>query len=273
MTLYSIVLKLKPESNCLLNSYTGYFSLAIFMYLLKMCDEEDANYFHEKNDLKPFTVSGLLGNFQKFEGKNLCLTGKYYFLRFTFLNEKLFAKFINFLLEKAELKINIQDKFFSLSEICISKEQNYNSGSVDILKFWKKISFLQNSCLLNFLSPTTFKNKKINYVLPKSDLVFSSLLKKLLFIYPDFQNELKDLNINDFFNKIYIAKIINLNTKIVKFKQAKQIGFIGKVGYKIRTKSENDLRLFNLLASLSFYLGVGAKTTSGFGQVRRFYEN
>jgi len=141
-----------------------------------------------------------------------------------------------------------------------------------------------NKLTLEFATPTGFHSAGLNVPLPQPALVWGSLLRQW--------NDLSPLPLPDDLTP-FVAWQVMLNryraeTQILRFKQgSQQIGFSGQATFAIASRNEqlersdpalaerlsvqrDELaRALGLLAEFAFYCGVGIKTTTGMGMVRR----
>ena len=56
---------------------------------------------------------------------------------------------------------------------------------------------------------------------------------------------------------------------MLRFRHSPQVGFVGRVTYRLMAEDDAARCQLNALADLAFYSGVGMKTTMGMGQSRR----
>ncbi len=265
---YSIVIKLKPANNFFIPMYTGHFTYAFFLSIANKANPNLAKILYNSKETKPFTLSGLVGKFEKKERSLYASKENEYYIRITILDSSLFSSIISVLLDNNFKEIDIGKNKFIIKRVTINHQENQLTSFETVDGLWSSSSAEDNRIILKFMSPTFFKLGKDNYLFPEPNKVFGSIEKKFLmfahgFIGKEIQKE------KNIFNKIKVSRIDNLSTNIVQLKDGKQIGFKGEVHYDLRIKDKPIIKYVNVLANFAKYSGVGAKTTLGFGQTIR----
>lgn len=123
--LYSIVLKLRAEQETTLSPTQGYHGYALLLSLLNSVAPDLAHQVHSTEETKPITVSPLQGKFLKGRGKEIVVgKGSQYWLRFSFLEDKLFASFLHSMLGEGGTKeVQLESATFSLVEVATEPQQ------------------------------------------------------------------------------------------------------------------------------------------------------
>ncbi|MEM6284462.1 MAG: CRISPR system precrRNA processing endoribonuclease RAMP protein Cas6 [Chloroflexota bacterium] len=135
-----------------------------------------------------------------------------------------------------------------------------------------------------FPSPTAFHSGGVNLPFPLPSLVFGSMARQ----WAAFNGPTLPTELDPFIEHYVMLHRYNLETAIFSFKQgSKQIGFTGTTVYEIASRNrrlervqpelsatlQQDHRrlaqMVPLLVDVSFYSGIGVKTTSGMGFVSR----
>jgi CRISPR-associated endoribonuclease Cas6 len=77
-------------------------------------------------------------------------------------------------------------------------------------------------------------------------------------------------NISELALSILTVARYKIETRMLDFGRYRQVGFVGEVEFLLK-KSGDDItkKIFHLLATFSFYSGVGYKTTMGMGQAKK----
>ncbi|MZP30638.1 CRISPR-associated endoribonuclease Cas6 [Heliobacterium undosum] len=126
----------------------------------------------------------------------------------------------------------------------------------------------RNPIHFRFLTPTSFRQRGTQVVLPIPELVFGSLLRRWNQYSPlPFPETLADE-----FTAIRIRKH-NIRTDLYQFDRYKIIGFVGDVVFEFATSNPVSPILFNALARFAEYSGVGYKSTMGMGETRIVVSN
>lgn len=117
----------------------------------------------------------------------------------------------------------------------------------------------QKVITLEFLSPTSFKQRQAIQPFPLPDLVFNSLLRRWNALAP---NELQFPN----FEWTGLTSAYELKTHALKMKGGAEIGATGWVRYEFH--DEEQAKVATVLAHFASFAGVGRKTAMGMGQAR-----
>ncbi|MBP6965547.1 MAG: CRISPR-associated endoribonuclease Cas6 [Armatimonadetes bacterium] len=119
--------------------------------------------------------------------------------------------------------------------------------------------------VLRFMSPTTFRRQGLNVPLPDPGLVFGSLWQK----WQAFSDAPVEQAVFDEMSAATALCRARIVTRGWKYPRFMLIGFAGTVLYQLVKPVSADARmLFGALSGLSFYTGVGYRTTMGMGQCR-----
>jgi CRISPR-associated endoribonuclease Cas6 len=266
--LYSCVYKLRIKENNVLPLFSGYLVYSAYLHMISKINIDLANEMHEENINKKYTVSQVLGDFHKLNNFLVLDKDNDYHVRVTFLDSELFSKIMAMHMDGKIKNIKVGKCDFDIVSLFTTPEQHSK------VRFAQKNKLIEDArkggkeVCLKFMSPTFFKVTKNRYdYLPNSKKIFSSLKKKTESVYENlfFDDKFLDL--------IYIKKFKNINTKSIEFGKARIVGFVGTVCFGINSADNSVLQLFNLLGDMAIYTGVGAKSSIGFGQTMRIYED
>ncbi|APT75359.1 hypothetical protein XO10_02095 [Marinitoga sp. 1135] len=259
---YSIVIELKALESGVIPTFPGKKIHGLFFNILKDVDKEISYKLHEDKNYKPFTVSSFLG--KKIDEPVTILKGKRYYIRMTFLEEKIFILFTTKIFKNKifKEKINIEDISFSIIRIIFDKEHSKWANLLTIDDLLKEN--YDNKISLTFITPTLFKTGDKHLRYPDPEKIFNSLLIKFNKYSPYKLNE----KVKEKFNTI---KIIQRKThlKYIYFPNFYLQGFTGNVVFEIPEDNYELKKTANILSDFAFYAGVGYKTTMGLGQTRR----
>lgn len=124
---------------------------------------------------------------------------------------------------------------------------------------------VRRSIELTFDTPTAFHSGGKNVPLPLPELVFGSVLERWNGVAPlTLSPALKE-----FARECVGIAYYDLRAWTVTVAGGKQVGFVGRVGYRVLKYDPYWTRALNLLADFAWFCGVGIKTSLGMGQVRR----
>ena len=93
--LYSTVLRFQAAEDGVVSPTAGSHAYAMFLNLLGEANKVLAQRVHDLDGSKPFTISPLQGRFRRHQSGLRLSAGAEYWMRFTFLQEDLFACFLD----------------------------------------------------------------------------------------------------------------------------------------------------------------------------------
>jgi len=236
----------KPISSKILNPE------AVHGVFFSTISEKLAEELHKPSRTKPFS----LWFPQFFKGEK---TLEKIYLEISFLKEELFPQFLSsYVLENKEI---------SLNGVKLKKVFNPNIKE-EYVKSYKAIfesAKGENTIVLDFMTPTTFKRGDFDHPLPDPKLVFKSLIRKWI----KFSDYPLDLDLREIVeNKIFVSGAWIKTVKVDLGKNAKITGFTGRVVFYVDCEDKKILKWLNALAYFGEFSGIGRKTTMGFGKVR-----
>jgi len=118
---------------------------------------------------------------------------------------------------------------------------------------------------LEFQSPTFFRRRDANYPIPSPGLILASLIRD----WNAFAPEPVPPEVAERLVEYTTARHLNVRTVSVTA-HSRTPGFVGRVTLHLPRATEEEARWLSRLGELAFFSGVGAKTTLGFGLVRRY---
>lgn len=267
---HSLVINFTPTSDIPMGYTSGKHLHALFLHLVNSVDQKLAEYFHQSERNKSFTISPLQiitnnknSNYLSWDIKNKIKIGSNCWWRITLLDDSLFSQ-----LTKLWLNLNPQKPYhlgsgeLIITSVLASPNSHNWANAFSYEQIYDLASETQRNINFNMVTPTAFRQGKYDISLPTADLVFSSLLRR----WEKYSNI--PLNLGDL-NYIFPA-YFDLKTQIVMDSKSKFIGCVGNINYKIF--GDVDLAIIkslNVLADYSFYCGLGRKTTMGFGMIKR----
>lgn len=274
-TLYSIVLTLTPTRETTVRVTMGHQAHAAFLRTVRESDAALAEVLHMPHmPIRPFTVSTLQGTPPAQGGRIHLSPEKTYWLRFTALYQPIFERFMaRFLRGEGRPVIRLGRAVLLIREILATPGSHPWAGYTT----WQKLvseAKPDPEITLEFASPTAFGfgqqewGKKI-MVLPLPETVFDSLARSWNAIAPlPFHIDRQELR--DYLDEhVVVTQIENLRTRMLRFRNSLQVGFMGQVTYGLMAEDKAIQTKLNALADFAFYAGVGMKTTMGMGQCRR----
>jgi len=275
ISLYSIVLILTPTREATVRATVGHQAHAAFLRTVRESDPALAEVLHLPNmPSRPFTVSPLQGVGRARDGQVRLSPEQDYWLRFTVLYPPIFERFMaRFLRGEGRPVIRLGRALLLIKEILTTPGSHPWAG----YSSWAQLAAEaqpEPEITLAFASPTAFGfgqkewGKKV-VVLPEPTLVFGSLARSWNDLAPPpLQVDRKALRTYVEEHAV-VKRLHRLETKLLRFGSSPQVGFVGQVTYGLMAENEAARCQLNGLADLSFYAGVGMKTTMGMGMARR----
>ncbi|MBE0449113.1 MAG: CRISPR-associated endoribonuclease Cas6 [Actinobacteria bacterium] len=266
--LASVVLCLRAVQTCNLPQTIGNIVHAQLLGWIQEKDCKLSSRWHNLPDLKPFSISPIIGKFAKASTGKVIVKNQLYWLKIGLLQKKGFdiLSDVLFPLAARQAAIKIGQIPFVLEEI---KLEGHPWARVS---GWHELIFRNgrdsnndgNTFLLRFLTPTTFRRGDINRILPDPELVFGSLLDRWNAYAPTkYPLELKQR-----FTEEVVVSRIAIRSDSYSLKHQSLIGFLGSCVYSVISNDRELVDILKNLSALAIYSGVGQKTTMGMGVCR-----
>lgn len=225
--------------------------------------------------LKPFSLSPLFGKTARISTSKLIVKDHAYWLKIGFLDEAGYEVIADYLFPKASQRerIKIGELSFILEEVKL------NEHPWAKVTTWEKLQELIETepkdinipLTFNFYfkSPTTFRRKNKNRIVPDPELVFGSLLDKW--------NAFGEVKLPEEFKQKFAEQLIisKINVRSCLYDELKPqpfIGFTGKCEYTLIKDEPEIIKVLKTLSELAIFSGVGQKTTMGMGMCRELGE-
>jgi len=281
--LYSIVLKLFPEREGDIRATHGHHAHAAFLRTVRQADPALAQVLHHPHlPIKPFTVSPLLGPRPGHEGTLRVSPQRDYFLRFTVLYEPIFQQFMNRFLRPApgpaqgsggRPHLYLGRMPFYIKEILATPGSHPWAGYSSLVEMAQRAEPAER-VTLQFVTPTVFSFGQRDWgrqmvPLPLPRLVFGSLAKTWNALAPPPLSVDRQALRAYLEDDVVVAVMRGVRTRMLAYRDAPQLGFVGRVTFELKGRDKEMRCRLNALADLAFYAGVGYKTTMGMGQCRK----
>lgn len=232
---------------------------ALFFSILNRFDDNVAAAVHAAQR-KPFT----LYPWQEANGT--------LFLRVGLLSDDLFDPIVREFVSYSEAGMYIGTQRHKLTRILGSPRSHTRSGFCS----WQALGAepWQNNLTLEFITPTVFATSKPGgrsrfTPLPDPSLVFRSLMSSWQAHCPDASRYANDpVHIVEKVEwDVVVSNLNRVYTRAYPTGRARLTGFVGSVSFRTLSPDIDLRRTINMLARYAFFAGVGAKTTTGMGQV------
>ena len=263
--IYSVVLNLESLADAEISANLGHHALALFLGLIRRVDEPLSQRLHSMEGLKPFTVSPLQGKFTRKKGSIAIRSGAQCWLRFTALEDSVFARLMDAFL-RSEPRAWLEQAEFRIVDVVTHPQGSPWAGFASFEQMLESAA-AERKISLQFTSPTVFRSGGTrNVAFPTPELVFGSLYNK----WNSFSGEnLGSGSLDAIQNNVLMSRY-KLETKMLDFNGYQELGFLGHCEYTLSDRlSDESLKALNALADFAFFCGTGAKTTMGMGQTRR----
>lgn len=220
---------------------------------LKSSDAEIAAETHQ-SQVSKISLSNLIG----IRRQPFTLEGDRFLLRICLLDNSLFEPLINGIDNWGNKEVILANFPFVIRETHLLPDTHRLTRFTDYYHLGM-YSPTYSEITLNFLSPTSFKQKQNLQPFPLPELVFDSLLRRWNYFAPP---ELYFPQIN----WQGLVSAFDLKTHAFRFQGGAEIGCQGWVKYCFR--DQYQARIASILAQFAFYAGVGRKTSMGMGQTQ-----
>jgi CRISPR-associated endoribonuclease Cas6 len=264
-SLHSVILKLRSLNEAAISPTQGHHAQALLLKLISISDPRLADSLHDETSARPYTASTLQGKFSKAGKGHTVIRGGSYLVRFTFLNDALFAAFLDATLKEAGKTQRLESAEFHIEQVVMGEKEFPLCGHISYSGLAERAG-TEREFRLRFLSPTAFRSAgKRNVIMPDASLVFGSYLARWTKFSPlkapeGLEKVLKGMTLSRY----------KLQTRILHFTNYQEVGFEGECCFDVTgNPGEERLKWLNTLADFALYCGTGAKTTMGMGQTRR----
>ncbi len=265
---YSLVLNIIPLSSISPKYLEGRHLNALFLQVVNSVAPDLAQYFHDSQINKSFTISTLQtstkNEFLHSYHSQSIPQNKSCWWRISLLDDSIFHQ-----LTKLWLNLNPQKPWhlgnadlYITSILGTPRNEQPWANACTYQQLYEQASETERLFKFTFATPTAFRQGKYDTSLPTPESVFNSLLKR----WQKYSNiEFMELPINQIYPSFF-----DIRTEIMSDKHGRFIGCIGNIHYRLFGDiSSIQIKQLNALADFAIYCGVGRKTTMGMGMVRR----
>ena len=260
--LVSLEFTLQPRFDCELYPQYTIGLHAWFLQQIQTFDPDLSAYMHDSGAEKPFSLTGLNGQFVTHAQQLQLQKEKTYRWKINSFSNKVtqgLGKWLKQLPDDVELK----------NAPLIINAVHLAQPATTYTKLLRQQKETTGSVSLSFISPTSFRRKGHHLPLPWPTNVFHSYLRR----WNNFAK--KQVDQTAFLDWIDSHVIIQRHQiesmKVVAGKRGSVTGFVGAIAYTLdRTAAEQPdfCTLFYALVQLAPYCGTGHKTTFGLGETQ-----
>ncbi len=271
----STLISLIPDKDVTLRPTMGHHAHAAFLAILRESNPKVSEKLHTQSTQKPFTVSPLIAKAKKRGSQLHIKAGTECRLRYTFLDDTLFAHFGQAFLTFTLPTIRLGDAVFQVRQMTShATEEQIWSGSATYAELVESAS-MDTRMSLQFYSPTAFRRMTPRGQKTRNDAYFD--IVRCYQSWVNKWNAFAPVKLDKEEILAFIAdhgQVTNVKaeSRALNFGKHTEVGWVGKcdcVFYPEDSLDENLLRTANCLADFAYYCGTGYKTTMGMGQTKR----
>lgn len=267
--LLSLVLTLRPLEVPALRAefprWWGRASQTALLEVVRRANSTLAESLHDESRLRPYTVSTLMGKFDRLSGAPL--SGETYSLRWTSLTAELTAILLGFAQNAPGSTLELDHIPFSVVSAHVAETQPW-SGQASYAALGSRFLpgvEIPRRVTFQLTSPVVFKSGGLSHSLPTASLMFNSLIEKWNAFAPvAFMPELRR-----YAEECLAVSRFDLESRPVPLKEGGlRIGAVGQITFTAANFDRFWLGQIRTLAAFALFAGVGAGTTQGLGQCR-----
>jgi CRISPR-associated endoribonuclease Cas6 len=270
MDLLSLVLTLTPididPARSEFPRWWGRASQAALLDVVRQANPALAENLHAESALRPYTVSNLMGRFER--GKGAPLPGQTYWLRWTALSAEVAAELLSFAERANGAGLDLDRIPFRVLAAATRAEEQAWAGNASYAALGGRLlpgAETPRRVSFQLTSPAVFKSGGISHPLPTPSLVFNSLIEKWNAFAPvALMPELRR-----YAEECLAVSRFELKSRPVPLKEGGlRIGAVGQVTFTATNPDKFWLGQLHTLAAFAQFAGLGAGTAQGLGQAR-----
>jgi CRISPR-associated endoribonuclease Cas6 len=251
--LYSLVVELAAADRGTIPATLSRALHSLVMNWLTLGNPQIAAEIHSSQE-SPLSLSGLLGN-RRPRGTQ---AGDNFYFRICLLDGSLWEPLLVGI-EKWGTKPLVLGQFAFVIRSIYTLPGTHRLASSADYRLLANTPLTKADLELNFLSPTSFKQRQNIQMFPLPELVFSSLLRRWNAFAPEeFQFPAIEWE--------GLVAAYELKTHALKMEGGSEIGAQGWIRYHFPISEQ--AKLATILAHFAFFSGVGRKTSMGMGQTK-----
>lgn len=279
---YAIVIHAFPRTDLPLVHAQGKVLHGLFYELLQKTSAVKGDEVHGIEGLKPFSTALLLNERQR--RAEYLRAGEELKVRFTFLDDTLYPLLARYFLSTPDLSFDLVRTEVSVARILSTPQSGEEwAGYASFEEIYERASAEEKQFSFQFVTPTFFKRgggptyPDLIVPLPLPDLLFGSLVRNWNQFSPSSFTDvtlLRELCVHHL--EVTHHRLSSQQARLVfpqddgRYRTTAFPGFIGTcVFHLVGLHDSGIIKMLNALADFAFYAGVGAKTTMGFGIVKR----
>ena len=128
--------KINPSKWLFFTNIYWSFTYALFLNIANKANPNLAKILYKENEIKPFTVSGIIGKFEKRENSLYLSKNNEYYFRITILDSSVFSPIISILLDNNFREIDIGKEKFKIKKVVIDNKENQLTSFETVDDLW-----------------------------------------------------------------------------------------------------------------------------------------
>lgn len=250
------VYRLRAQNSARLPLINGRLMHAAFFKILHEISPELERFVHDRQNIKPFTVSFLdpLAELPSAAGRWDVRRGDKFYWRVTGLNEEIlnaaFSVPVGCELQAGGLILVVED---------------VDARAVDLIADVREMPAAEELAL-KFVTPVSFRIDEFDAPYPRAELIFGSLADK--WIQAEMPAAVDRQQIRELAAQVRLTEWAGRSKKFYLAHDRGALGFWGSFRYSLGALGSDWRKVFMLLAKFAEYAGVGRLCGQGFGQTR-----
>ena len=239
----SVVIYLIPPEDVTLRPTMGHHAHAVLLSLLRIGNPEKAEEVHATSRQKPFTVSPLIGDGERRGDFLRIRAGTECWLRYTFLDDALFAHFGNAFLTQGLPSIRLGGATFQLSRLVASGAETNDWSGTKTYEELMESAGTDTRLRVRFHSPTAFRElsprgekRGIKRILISCVAIRAGLTNGM----PSHRCRLTSSPFSISWHDHAGLTAVESRSRMLDFGKHKEIGFVGSCAYQFFVERQSD---------------------------------
>jgi CRISPR-associated endoribonuclease Cas6 len=271
-SLHALVIKLVAQQPGTLPGTVGELAHAAFYAAIQAVDPALASQMHDAQQRSAFSLSPLYGYWQSpQDGKIRVGAGQEGWLRLGLLDDRLFAVFMQHLLNSRAPAIRLGDVHLAVTTVFGAPGSHPWVGYTTLDEL-RSLHATAQHWVLQFESPTAIRwgaaanGARRVEMFPQPRMAIAGLRTR----WDRMAGESWGRPFEEWVEQnVIVGRIWHWETQTFAFQKQRYSGGLGKLEYRLLDASNTaNTAHLNRLLQFAFYTGVGYKTTHGLGQVR-----
>lgn len=273
--LTSIILHLQSQADGRIHGGSGRAIHAFWFDQWRQVDPGRAAALHQSSQVRPFTLSPLMGLPAPRRGQTRIAAGQQAWLRCTTLQNELSRALLESWLPRLPAAITLLDLPWRVQSLSLAAQEHPWAGQTRYADLWQAAfapgAPRPDAWRFAFLTPTAFHaDQETHLPFPLPEALLASWLRRWqAFAPPSLSAGLPPLaDLRRLWRQGLQVSAYDLKTVPVSYGRRTTIGCVGHYTLRANRLDPDARALVSLLAAYAFYCGSGHHTTQGMGQTR-----